>query len=104
MFQRFTMVLNNMRANVTMLSYNDHDKAMQLLYFLYHTVWGAKDEPILELGTYETLTADELFSKLKLTEVDRGVMAKIVRLTHVVSLSSEARVLGFSAFHDAFAR
>jgi hypothetical protein len=40
-------------------------------------MWSAKVEAILESGTYETLTVDELFSKLKLAEVDHGVMAKI---------------------------
>jgi hypothetical protein len=36
-----------------------------------------KVEAILESEKYETLTVDELFSKLKSFEVDRGVRAKI---------------------------
>jgi hypothetical protein len=63
MFQWFTV--NNMRANVTMLPYNDHDREVKLLRSLDCTVWGSKVEAILESDRYETLTVDELFSKLK---------------------------------------
>jgi hypothetical protein len=34
LFQRFTMVVNNMRANVDMLLYDDHDMAVKLLHSL----------------------------------------------------------------------
>jgi hypothetical protein len=30
LFQRFTVVVNNMRANVDVLSYDDHDRAVKL--------------------------------------------------------------------------
>jgi hypothetical protein len=40
-------------------------------------VWSEKVEAILESEKYETLTVDELVSKLKSSEVDRGVRAKI---------------------------
>jgi hypothetical protein len=40
-------------------------------------VWSEKVEAILEWEKYETLTVDELFSKLKSSKVDRGVCAKI---------------------------
>jgi hypothetical protein len=40
-------------------------------------VWSEKVEAILESEKYETLMVDELFCKLKLSEVDRGVRAKI---------------------------
>jgi hypothetical protein len=30
MFQRFTMIVNNMRANVAVLPYDDHDRAVKL--------------------------------------------------------------------------
>jgi hypothetical protein len=44
---------------------------------LDHTVWGGKTEAIVESEKYDTLTVNELFSKLKSAEVDRGVTAKI---------------------------
>jgi hypothetical protein len=34
MFQRFTMIVNNMRADVAMLPYDDHDRAVKLLHSL----------------------------------------------------------------------
>jgi hypothetical protein len=33
LFQRFTVVVNNMRANVDVLPYDDHDRAVKLLHF-----------------------------------------------------------------------
>jgi hypothetical protein len=77
MFQRFMVIMNNMRANVAVLPYDDHDRAITLLHSLDHTVWSEKVEAILESEKYETLTVDELVSKLKSSEVDRGVRAKI---------------------------
>jgi hypothetical protein len=62
-----------MRANVAMLSYDDHDRAIKLLHSLDRTVWTVKVEAILESEKYETLTVNELFSKLKSSEVDRGL-------------------------------
>jgi hypothetical protein len=32
MFQRFTVIVNNMRANVVVLPYDDHDRAMRLMW------------------------------------------------------------------------
>jgi hypothetical protein len=87
MFQRFTVIVNNMRANVVVLPYDDHDRAVKLLHFLDHTVWSGKVEAILESDKYETLTVDELFSKLKSSEVDRGVRAKIENPTDPHSLA-----------------
>jgi hypothetical protein len=37
-FQRFTMIVNNMRANVVVLPYDDHDRAVKLLHSLDHTM------------------------------------------------------------------
>jgi hypothetical protein len=87
MFQRLTMLVNNMRANMTMLPYDDHDRAMKVLHSLDRTIWGTKAEAILESGKYEMLTVDVLFSKLKSFEVDRGVRGKIENLTHPHSLA-----------------
>jgi hypothetical protein len=50
-------------------------------------VWSEKVKAILESEKYETLTEDELFSKLKSSEVDRGVRAKIENLTDPYSLA-----------------
>jgi hypothetical protein len=77
LFQRFTMVVNNMRANVDVLLYDDHDRAVKLLHSLDCTVWGGKFEAIVESEKYDTLTVNELFSKLKSVEVDRGMITKI---------------------------
>jgi hypothetical protein len=87
LFQRFTAVVNNMRANVDMLPYDDHDRAVKLLHSLDRTVWGGKFEAIVESEKYDTLTVNELFSKLKSVEVDRGMTAKIEGLTNSHSLS-----------------
>jgi hypothetical protein len=81
-FQRFTVVVNNMRANVDGLPYDDHDRAVKLLHSLDRTVWGRKFEAIVESEKYDTLTVNELFSKLKSAEVDRGMTAKIEGLTN----------------------
>jgi hypothetical protein len=81
LFQRFTVVVNNMRANVDILLYDDHDRAVKLLHSLDRTVWGGKFEAIVESEKYDTLMVNELFSKLKSAEVDRGMTAKIEGLT-----------------------
>jgi hypothetical protein len=65
MIQRFTVIVNNMRANVVVLPYDDHDRVVKLLHSLDRTVWSGKVEGILESKKYETLTVDKLFSKLK---------------------------------------
>jgi hypothetical protein len=82
-----------MRANVAVLPYDDHDRAVKLLHSLDRTVWSGKVEAILESEKYETLTVDELFSKLKSSEVDRGVRAKIENPTdpHSLPLVSGSR-------------
>jgi hypothetical protein len=77
LFQRFTVVVNNMRANVDVLPYDHHDRAVKLLHSLDRMVWGGKFKVIVESEKYDTLTVNELFSKLKSTEVDRGMTAKI---------------------------
>jgi hypothetical protein len=49
MFKRFTVIVNNMRANVVVLPYNDHDMAIKLLHSLDRTMWSEKVKAILEL-------------------------------------------------------
>jgi hypothetical protein len=87
------VIVNNMRANVVVLPYDDHDRVVNLLLLLDHTVWSGKVEAILDLEKYETLTVDELFSKLKSFAVDRGVHAKIENPTdpHSLALMSGSR-------------
>jgi hypothetical protein len=103
MFQRFTVIVNNMSANVVVLSYDDHDRAVKLLHSLDRTVWSGKVEAILELEKYETLTVDKVFSKLKSSEVDRGVRAKIENPTDPqVSLSYLAQGLMLTCLQDNF--
>jgi hypothetical protein len=60
LFQRFPVVVNNLRANVDVLSYDDHDRAVKLLHSLDHTIWGLKFEAIVESEKYDTLTVNEL--------------------------------------------
>jgi hypothetical protein len=81
------VVVNNMRANVDMLPYDDHDRAVKLLHSLDRTVWGGKFEAIMESEKYDTLTVNKLFSKLKSPEVDRGMTAKIEGPTDSHSLA-----------------
>jgi hypothetical protein len=71
------VVVNNMRANVDVLPYDDPDRVVKLLHWLDRTVWGGKFEAIVESEKYDTLTVNELFTKLKSAEVDRGMTAKI---------------------------
>jgi hypothetical protein len=81
------VVVNNMRANVDVLPYDDHDRALKLLHSLDHMVWGGKFEAIVESEKYDTLTVNELFSKLKSTKVDWGMTAKIEGSTDSHSLA-----------------
>jgi hypothetical protein len=93
MFQWFTMIVNNMRAIVAVLPYDDHVRAIKLLHSLDRTVWSEKVKAILESEKYETLMVVELFFKLKSSEVDRGVRAKIENSTdpHSLALVSSSR-------------
>jgi hypothetical protein len=50
------VVVNNMRANVDVLPYDDHDRAVKLLHSLDRTIWGGKFEAIVESEKYDTLT------------------------------------------------
>jgi hypothetical protein len=92
--------VNNVRANVDILPYDDHDRVVKLLHVLDCTVLDGKVEVILELEKYTTLTVNELFSKLKSVEVDRGLTARLEsRLTPTVLLSSVAQVLSLMLTH-----
>jgi hypothetical protein len=87
LFQRFTVVVNNMMDNVDVLPYDDHDRDVKLLHSLDHTIWGGKFEAIVESEKYDTLTVNKLFSNLKSAEVDRGMTAKLEGPTDSHSLT-----------------
>jgi hypothetical protein len=87
LFQRFTVVVNNMRVNVIVLLYDDHDRVVKLLHSLDHTVWEGKVKAILESEMYDTLTVNELFLKLKSIYLDRGVTARLESPTDSHSLA-----------------
>jgi hypothetical protein len=76
MFQRFTAIVNNMKANVEDFPYTEHDQALKLLHILDPNLWGAKVEAIKESGQYLTIELDDLFSKLKSAKVDRKLQSK----------------------------
>jgi hypothetical protein len=40
LFQRFTVVVHNMRTNVDVLPYDDHDRAVKLLHSFDRMIWG----------------------------------------------------------------
>jgi hypothetical protein len=100
LFQLFTVMVNNMRANVDVLPYDDHDRAIKLLHSLDRTVWGRKFEAIVESEKHDTLTVSELFSKLKSAEVDRGMTARLrARLILIVLPSLVARKENLTLTH-----
>jgi hypothetical protein len=78
LFQSFTVVVDNMRAYVDVLPYDDHDRAVTLLHSLDRTIWG---------GKFEAIVDGELFLKRKSAEVDRGMTAKIEGPTDSHSLT-----------------
>jgi hypothetical protein len=90
------MVVNNMRANINVLSYDDHDRAVKILHVLDRTVQDGKVDAIFESEKYTTLTVNKLFSKLKSAEVGRGLTA---RLTPIISLSSVVEWLSLTLTH-----
>jgi hypothetical protein len=77
MFSYFLLIVIKMRANKPQLPYDDHERALKLLYTLDQKVWDVKVSTIIESTNYDTLTMDELFSKLKSTKIDYQTQAKI---------------------------
>jgi hypothetical protein len=76
-FSHFLTIVNKMRANKAQLPYDDHERALKLLYAQDQKVWDVKVTTIIESSGYETLTMDELFSKLKSTKIDYQTQAKL---------------------------
>jgi hypothetical protein len=77
MFSRFQLIINKMCGNKAQLPYDDHERALKLLHALDPRVWEVKVSVMIESPNYETLTVDELFSKLKSTKIDHQPQAKI---------------------------
>jgi hypothetical protein len=77
LFSRFQSIVSKIRANKPQLPYDDHERALKLLYTLDWKVWDVKVSVIIESANYDTLTMDELFSKLKSTEIYYQTQAKI---------------------------
>jgi hypothetical protein len=97
------VIVNNMRANMVVLLYDDHDRAVKLLHSLDCTVWSGKVEAILESEKYETLTVDELFSKIKSSEWTVGcVQRSRTRLIPIVWLSYLVQGLMLTCLRDNF--
>jgi hypothetical protein len=86
LFQRFMVAVHNMRANVNVLPYDDHDRAVKLLHTVDRTMLEGKVEAILDSEKYTTLTVNQLFSKLKSAEVDRDLTARLESPTDSHSL------------------
>jgi hypothetical protein len=81
LFQRFIVVVDNIRATMATFLYGDHDRAVKLLHSLDRPMWDGKVEAVLESEKYDTLMVNELFSKLKSDEVDHCVIARLESLT-----------------------
>ena len=79
MFSWFQSIVNKVSANrsADALDYAEHEKALKLLYPLDRSVWDLKVNMIIESTCYETLTVNELYSKLKTTDVDNQTQAKL---------------------------
>ena len=77
LFSCFQVIVNKMQANKPQLPYDDHERALKLPHALDRRVWEVKVSAILESANYETLTEDELYSKLKSTEIDHQTRAKL---------------------------
>ena len=102
LFQCFLAIVNKMKANVIDLPYTDHDQAMKLLHSLDRGVWGTKVDAIIESAGYDTLSTNELFSKLKSTEVDIQLRTK--HEGHVKDPNSLALVTGSGQAPNANSR
>ena len=71
LFGRFQSIINKLRVNFApvALPYSDHQQAVKLLYALDRKVWEIKVNSIIESAGYDDLKVEELYSKLKATEV-----------------------------------
>ena len=79
LFGRFQLIINKIRVNTAPaeLPYSDHQQAVKLLYSLDPRVWEIKVNSILESAGYDDQKVEELYSKLKATEVDQQLRATL---------------------------
>ena len=71
MFAHFDGVVSNIRST-GVLPYSNHERAIKLLYALDRSIWEVKISSIEESPSYDMLTCDELFSKLKSIEIAKA--------------------------------
>jgi hypothetical protein len=70
LYPAVSVPFSSLCANKAQLPYEDHERALKLLHTLDWRVWKVNISAIIESPIYETLIVDELFSKLKSTEID----------------------------------
>ena len=73
LFARAQSIINKMKANKSTMVLDDHERAIKLLYALDRKIWDVKVNAIQESATLDTLTVDELYSKLKSSELDTQI-------------------------------
>ena len=73
LFARAQSILNKMKANKPTMQIDDHERAIKLLYALDRKVWEVKVNVIQESATLDNLIVDELYSKLKSSELDAQI-------------------------------
>src|SRR5579883_145164 len=95
-----------MRDNNSKMPYGDHELALKLLHTLDRSVWGVKVDAIIESANYETLTLEDLYSKLRSTEIDTKSRAKLesppASSPHSTALVSSSRASSTNPSLGAF--
>ena len=73
MFDHFQSIFNKLRANKSLTDHlpTDHEQVLKLLHTLDPKVWETTASAIVEGSSYDTLTLEQLHSKLKASEVDK---------------------------------
>src|SRR5579883_1737689 len=105
LFSRFQACVNKMRDNTSKMPYGDHELALKLLHALDRAVWGIKVDAITESPNYETLTLEDLYSKLRSTEIDIKSRAKLESPpapSHATALVSGSRASSTNPVLGAF--
>src|SRR5579883_2394951 len=85
------------------MPYGDHELALKLLHALDRSVWGVKVDAIVESTNYETLTLEDLYSKLRSIEIDIKFRARLESPpTHNTELVSGTRTSSANPSQSAF--
>jgi hypothetical protein len=87
-FARFESIVSSLHSYDS-LAYFDNERAKQLLYALYDSVWGMKITALEESADFATLDTEKLFNKLKSHELSCKC-----RPNHDASFSSKALITG----------